>query len=139
MDNIQEELTKGWEEIVNHQKIKMADKYEYSWGMMEAYEYDELADDSADEKQMEKAKRRAEKSATKRSRVPSSSKQEGPEQKRHSRNARWSQLDFHLNLLRGKWLQGPCWSCGRVGHSAATCSQVSKWYPFLTPAWGCDW
>ena len=93
MDNIQEELTKGQEKIANYQKIKMADRYEYSWGMMEAYEYDELADDSADEKQMEKVERGAEKSGTKRrktkrSRVPSSSKQEGPEQKRHSRNAR---------------------------------------------------
>ena len=79
MDNIQEELTKGWEEIANHQKkLKMADRSEYSWGMVEAYECDELVDDSTDEKRMEKA----EKSATKRSRVPSSSRQEGPEQKR---------------------------------------------------------
>ena len=79
MDNIQEELTKGWEEIANHQKkLKMADRSEYSWGMVEAYKCDELVDDSTDEKRMEKA----EKSATKRSRVPSTSRQEEPEQKR---------------------------------------------------------
>ena len=50
MDNIQEELTKGREEIADHQKIKMADRSEYSWGMVEVYERDELEGDSADEK-----------------------------------------------------------------------------------------
>ena len=79
MDNIQEELTKGWEEIANHhKKLKMADSSEYSWGMVEAYKCDELVDDSTDEKRMEKA----EKSIIKRRRVPSSSRQEEPEQKR---------------------------------------------------------
>jgi len=57
----------------------MAVRSEYSWGMAEAYERDELAVDSADEKQMEKAEKEAERSAvkkkkTKRSRVPSSSR-----------------------------------------------------------------
>ena len=47
MDNVQEELTKGREEIADCQKIKMA---ECSWGMVEAYEHDELVDDFADEK-----------------------------------------------------------------------------------------
>ena len=88
MENIQEEISKGREEIADRQKkIKMVDRSEYSWGMVEAYECDELVDDSADEKRMEKAEKEAEKSATKRrktkrSRVPSSSRQEGPEQKR---------------------------------------------------------
>ena len=35
MNNIQEELTKGREGIANCQKIKMADRYENSWGMVE--------------------------------------------------------------------------------------------------------
>ena len=50
MDNIQEQLIKGREEIADHQKIKMADRSEYSWGIVEAYERDELEDDSVDEK-----------------------------------------------------------------------------------------
>ena len=58
MNNIQEELTKGWEGIANSQKIKMADRSENSWGMVEAYERDELVDDSADEKQMKKPRRK---------------------------------------------------------------------------------
>ena len=37
MDNVQEELEKGREEIADRQKkIKMADRSEYSWGMVEA-------------------------------------------------------------------------------------------------------
>ena len=90
MDNIQEELEKGRKELADHQKnIKMADRSKYSWGMVEAYERDELADDSVDEKRMEKAKKEAEKSAvkrrkSKRSRTPSSNRQEGPDQKRQS-------------------------------------------------------
>ena len=36
VDNVQEELAKGREEIADHQKkIKMADRSEYSWGMVE--------------------------------------------------------------------------------------------------------
>ena len=97
MDNIQEELIKGREEIADHQKIKMADRSEYSWGMVEAYKLDELEDDSVDEK-MENAEKEAEKSATKRrktkrSRVPSSSRQEGPEQKR---KPTWEQQECSL-------------------------------------------
>ena len=120
----------------------MADRSEYSWGMVEAYERDELADDSADEKRMEKAEKEAEKSATKRrktkrSRVPSSSRQEGPEQKRQPT---WEQQERSLVPARfppqppaRQRLPGPCWSCGKFGHLAATCSQTSKWYPFSTP------
>ena len=38
VENVQKELTKGQEEIADHQKkIKMADKSKYSWGMVEAY------------------------------------------------------------------------------------------------------
>ena len=60
----------------------MANRSEYSWGMVEAYECDELVDNFADEKRMEKVEKEAEKSATKRrktkrSGVQSSSRQEG--------------------------------------------------------------
>ena len=58
MDKVQEELTKGRDEIADCQKrIKMADRSDYSWGMVEAYEHDELADNLADEKCMEKAEK----------------------------------------------------------------------------------
>ena len=88
MDNVQEGLAKGREEIADRQKkIKMTDRSEYSWGMVEAYERNELEDDSADEKRMEKAEKEAERSVgkkkkTKRSRAPSASRQEGPDLKK---------------------------------------------------------
>ena len=86
MDKVQEELTKGWDEIADHQKkMKMADRSDYSWGMVEVYERDELADNSADEKRMEKAKKEAKRTAAKKKRMkrrgPSSGREE-PEQKR---------------------------------------------------------
>ena len=94
MDSVQEQLTKAQEEIANCQKIKMANRSEYIWGIVEAYECDELAD----EKWMEKSKKEAEKSAikrrkTKRSRIPSPSRQEGPEQKRQPN---WEQQERSL-------------------------------------------
>ena len=64
MDKVQEKLTKGQDQIADRQrKIKMADRSDYSWGMVEAYERDELADNSADEKRMEKAEKEAERTA----------------------------------------------------------------------------
>ena len=45
MDSVQEQLTKAQEEIANCQKIKMANRSEYIWGIVEAYECDELADE----------------------------------------------------------------------------------------------
>ena len=54
-----EKLDKGAKQITTCQKkIRMADCSEFSWATVEAYESDDLADDSADEKRMEKAKRR---------------------------------------------------------------------------------
>ena len=143
VDNVQEELAKGREEIADRQKkIKMADRSEYSWGMVEAYERDELADDSADEKRMEKAEKEAERSAgkkkkTKRSRAPSASRQEGPDLKKQphweppERPAVPARFPSQLPLRQKP--QGPCWSCGKFGHLAAACPQTSKWYPFVTP------
>ena len=117
MENIQE-LTKGREEIADRQKkIKMADRSEYSWGMVKVYKRNELADNSADEKRMEKAEKEAKKSATKRRktkrrRVPSSSRQEEPEQKRQPT---WEQQVCLLVPARfpsqppaRQRLQGPC-------------------------------
>ena len=143
MDEVQEELTKGRDEIADQQKkIKMADRSNYSWGMVEAYECDELADDSADEKCMEKAKKEAERTAAKKKktkrRVPSSSREE-PELKRQPR---WEASERLVGPARfppqppptRQKTIGPCWSCGKLGHLAAACpGQTSRWYPFLTP------
>ena len=73
--NIEKELSEGRLAIADQQKkIRMADRLEFSWGMEEAYKWDELADDSADEKRMEKAEREAER---------------GAKRKRRARRNRW--------------------------------------------------
>ena len=120
----------------------MADRSDYSWGMVEAYERDELADNSADEKRMEKAEKEAERTAAKKKRTkrrgPSSGREE-PEQKRLSR---WEPSERTGGPARfppqpppaRQKAIGPCWSCGKLGHLAAACpGHTSKWYPFLTP------
>ena len=49
-----EELDKGVKQLVTHQKkIRMADRSDFSWATVEAYESDDLAD----EKHMEKAEK----------------------------------------------------------------------------------
>ena len=85
--------------------------------MVEAYKCDELVNDSIYEKQIEKAWKDAKKSAikrrkTKRSRVQSSSRQEGPEQKWQPN---WEQQERLLIPARlppqppaRQMLQGPC-------------------------------
>jgi len=132
VESVREQLNKGREEISDRQKkIEMADGSKYSWGMVEAYERDELAVDSADEKRMEKAEKEAERSGvkkkTKRSRVPSSSRQDGPDQKKQPL---WEPLERLVvparfppqQPLRQK-TQGPCWSCGKFGHLAQDASK----------------
>ena len=60
LDSVRDELDKDVKEIAACQKkIRIADCNEFSWATIEAYESDDLADDSADEKQMEKAEREA--------------------------------------------------------------------------------
>lgn len=51
LDTVRDELDKGAKEIAARQKkIRIADRSEFSWATVEAYESDNLADDSADEK-----------------------------------------------------------------------------------------
>ena len=82
--NMEEELKKGRAEIADRQKkIKMADRSEFSWGVVEAYESDDLASDSADEKRIEKAEKEAERRAGKRKRDKKSARKPvGTEPKR---------------------------------------------------------
>ena len=81
--NMEEELKKGRAKIADQQKkIKMADRSEFSWGVVEAYESDDLASNSADERRIEKAEKEAERKAEKRKRQKSTQKPVGTEPKR---------------------------------------------------------
>jgi len=67
IETLQEELRAGMRAITNRQKlIKIADRSEFSWAVVEAYESDNLASDSEDEKRLIKAERDAERKLKKR-------------------------------------------------------------------------
>ena len=60
LDIVWEKLDKGSKQITTRQKkIRIADCSEFSWATVEAYESDDLADNSADKKHIEKAEKEA--------------------------------------------------------------------------------
>ena len=67
LERAKEALKKGRKFISDRQKlIKIADRSEHGWGVVQEYTADELAEDSGDEKRLEKAERAAELKAAKR-------------------------------------------------------------------------
>ena len=70
LDCAAKELEEGTALISHRQKvIKLADRSEASWVVMEEYEVDGLADDSEDEQRMEKAEGKAEKNLAKKQKL----------------------------------------------------------------------
>ena len=66
LDQAAKELQEGTALLVHRQKvIKLADRSEAGWVVVEEYEGDDLANDSDDERRMEKAKGKAEKKLAK--------------------------------------------------------------------------
>ena len=64
---LKELLEEGIKIIEERQKlIKLAERFEYGWGLVSEYQADELAVDSADEKRIQKAEKAAEKKRRKR-------------------------------------------------------------------------
>ena len=130
MDNVHKELEKGQEEIADCQKnIKMADRSEYSWGMVEL---NEIAEDSLDETLMEMAKKlRKLKRILQRGGIQKGVGSHLPTSKT-SQYIRGSLLGNPSNAPAKLWLQEPCWFCSKFGHLAATCPRI-KVVSFLTP------
>ena len=66
LQRVVEALRKGRALIDERQKlIRLADRSEHGWGMVDEYTADDLAEDSEDEKRIEKAERAAERKAGK--------------------------------------------------------------------------
>ena len=62
-----QEMEAGETLLINRQKmIKLADRSELGWSIVEEYEADELADNSEDEKRIARAEKEAERKALKR-------------------------------------------------------------------------
>ena len=59
LERTKEALKKGQRIVDRKRLIKIAEQLEHSWGVVQVYTVDELADDSGDEKRLEKAKKAA--------------------------------------------------------------------------------
>ena len=137
LEVVREELDKGAKQIATRQKkIRMADRSEFSWATVEAYESDDLADDSADEKRMEKAEkeaaRRLAKKRSRRGRGSFSQDTYSSDAKRRGPTDSPSNPGPSGGVPAGPPRQrtlGPCWSCGNFGHLAVNCPKKTNQYP----------
>ncbi len=134
-------IDKGNELIVQWQKlIKIADRSDYGWDVVQEYQEDEFAADSDDEKRLAKAERAAEKRVTKRKQ--SASKQRRPTWQKWQPQAPATQLRLPVGptsagtapqqfaQLRAPYVPvnrqvGPCFGCGGYGHLRRTCPKAS--------------
>ena len=98
--------------LVNRQKmIKLADRSELGWSVVEEYEADELADNSEDEKKIARAEKEAERKAIKMKKSFADGQ---------LTEERQSQRSVHHSTPR----LGPCFGCGEVGHIRKFCPKL---------------
>ena len=150
LEHAKEALKKGRQFISDRQKlVKIADRAEHGWGVVQEYTADELAEDSGDEKRLEKAERAAELKAAKRRKKKASSAQSS---RSHSLSvpvaaARELAPPYHIPSPGTRRFTsmtaptpvrravGPCYACGEMGHMRISCPRVAapdrsrKWYP----------
>ena len=72
-EHAKEALKKGRRIVERKRLIQIAERSEHSWGVVQVYTVDELADDSGDEKRLEKAEKAAKQKAAKRHKKQASS------------------------------------------------------------------
>ena len=147
LERAKEALKKGRQFLAERQKlIKVADRSEHGWGVVQEYTADELAEDSGDEKRLEKAERAAELKAAKRRKKKASSVQSSrsrslsvrepapPYRIPSSSTRRFASMTAPTPVRRAV---GPCYACGEMGHMRMSCPRVAapdrsrKWYPLL--------
>ena len=149
LQRAKEELQKGLTLLADRQKrIKLADRSQYGWALVDEYEDDELALDDNDSKRIEKAEKAAATKACKRKKAanPCSGRQmQGPQPRTWEQPI--SQKPRERFPPRAEWalppnatsrplrVAGPCFQCGEIGHQWATCpkltkSKLTKSYPF---------
>ena len=136
-------LKEGRALIAERQKlIKIADRSELGWAVVNEYTADELAANSDDEKRIEKAEKAAKrKVARKRKAAP------GDKAKTPKRSMPPVQMQPHPpstqfqlpGMRRAPTLPakqpGPCFACGEMGHLRSYCPKTPSssnkvWYPF---------
>ena len=117
--------------IADRQKlIKIADRSDFGWEVVEEYEEDELAENSGDEKRLAKAEKAAERKVSKRKTAAKQRRQRWPPPPARSPQLNAAQLGAGsppiplLPKMPGLPVRkvGPCFSCGAFGHLRANCN-----------------
>ena len=144
-----EELQEGAKAIHMRQKlIRIADRSDLGWQVVEAYESDELASDDEDAKRLEKAQKSAEQKDLKNKRKKAAASQRGGKNayrwratqptapgrsNQHSSQGNFSSMRTTLVPSQGGGPKprqpGPCFNCLEMGHLKANCPKINRQYP----------
>ena len=144
LQKAKDELEKGLSLLASRQKrIKLADRSEYGWAVVDEYEDDELASDEDDAKRIEKAEKAVAAKAVKWKKAtnPRANRQAQGRQQRtweqppaqEQRERFPSRVDWSRpssSTGRPPRVAGQCWHCGEMGHLRAACPKLVKPYPF---------
>ena len=125
-------LDEGMKKIAVRQKhIKIADRSDLGWAVVEAHMDDELASHSDDERRLYKANREAQQ-AVKRKKADSAA----TAAKRRAATAsveppgRLGNQGTRPPAVVRPRMVGPCYRCGELGHLVASCPKPRQQYPF---------
>ena len=140
-----EELDQGMKALLARQKlIRIADRSELGWQVIDAYESDELASGDEDAKRLEKAEKVAEQKAERRRKKWTLKTAENRAMRRGSQYSR------DLGMQQGpsksyptpgpagqlpqmpRRIPGPCFNCLEMGHLKGSCPKLNKPYPLNT-------
>ena len=136
LEKIKDALTEGRQLIAHRQKLlKLADRSEYGWSLVEQYEEDALADDSDDEKRIEKAERAAERKVQAKRRKEAAEERKGVPSGREAvqrevPRPRPEERPYKPPMF----VPGICFQCGGMGHLRRDCPKrvpLSAEYPLL--------
>ena len=141
LKKLKAELHQGSQAIAACQKrIKVADRSDYGWVVVKAYDSDELAENSEDEKRLFRAKKAAEKKCSKRRRWFPGKDESGQKLERNQSTEMTLQPTSAVATKQagssgGQTSQasqpiGPCFRCAAWGHLQRNCPKMAK-HPFL--------
>ena len=161
LKNVGNCIAKGRQLIANRQKlIKIADRSDLGWAVVEEYTADELAADSDDEKRLDKAERSAERKAAKRRKHtdyrhrPNFGRRQQPLQTQQTMSTApvfpdpqafpgstpFPSIPPKRPPVSSQFPRviGPCYACGQIGHLWSSCPRLTNgnggsktWYPPL--------